>query len=134
MRSHHRFTECIAVTAQHPAASTMQTTRAQESLSAISTIHRHAAEQLVAWLMTAQRLEQTVATTMPLTPTQTVVLDQLKRELVWSLLTIVQKGGVSVIDALNYRKPVVCIGVETQQHIEQVVHLYLQHVQTILRR
>ena len=122
------------MTAQHPVVSALQTSQAQESLAAIGMIHRDAAEQLVATLITAQRLEQTGAAARHLTPAQTVVLDQLKRELFRSVLTIVQKGGVSVIDALKYRKPVLPIGGETHQHIEQLVQTYLQHVQTILRR
>jgi hypothetical protein len=134
MRSQHGFTRCTAMTVQHSFSHRVQTTQAQESVAAVGLIHRHAAEQLAATLITAQRLEQAVASAVPLTPAQTVRLAQRKREFVWGLLTLVQLGGVRVINALKDSKPVLAVGVETQQHIDQLVQLYLQHIQTILRR
>ena len=106
----------------------------EEALVKVSSIHRYAAQQFAATLAHMQHGVQTGAGVKSLAPTQALLLDGLNHELLWSLLTVVQKGGVNITDALKHHKPLTHVEIQIYRQIDQLDQLYLQNVQTILRR
>lgn len=119
---------------QYPVENTVPIVQTQAALGAIGVLHRYAAEQLVVTLAYTSDLARTGAGRTYLTPTQTLMLDQLNRSLIWGLLTIIQRGGENIIVTLRYQAPPGQIQLEIQRQIDQLIHLYVQHVHSMFRR
>lgn len=119
---------------QHPSEAYAPTMRTQTALAAIGALHRYAAEQLLTTLADTQHTEERVANAMDLTPTQTALLEQRKRELLEYLLTLVQWGDINIIDTLQSYRQVAQVEMQIYRQIDVLVQAYRQHIQMILRR